>query len=74
MITAVNYKPEDLFRLAWAQERLCRLRARLPDINRTNLKNLLGEKCVQLVDVNRMTLREAVEQMQQAIRTELERN
>jgi len=74
MIAAINYKSEDLFRLAWAQERLSRLRARQPDINRTAVKPIAAEKCVKLAGVDQMTLREAVECMQETIRTELGRN
>jgi len=74
MIAVVKYKAEDLFRLAWAQERLFRLRAREPDINRTAVKPIAAQKCEQLVGVDQMTLREAVERMQETIRTELGRN
>jgi len=74
MIAAVMYKAEDLFRLAWAQERLSRLRDKKPDINHTAKKPVAAEKCVRIVGVDRMTLREAVERMQETIRTELGRN
>jgi len=74
MIAAVKYKAEDLFRLAWAQERLVRLRARQPDINHTAVKPRAAEKCVKIPGVDNMTLRDAVERMQETIRTELERN
>lgn len=74
MIAAVMYKAEDLFRLAWAQERLSRLQAKRPDINHTAKKPMAAEKCVRIVGVDKMTLREAVERMQETIRTELERN
>jgi hypothetical protein len=74
MIAAMKYKAEDLFRLAWAQERLSRLRAREPDINRTSVKPIAAQRCVQLAGVDQMTLREAVECMQETIRIELERN
>ncbi len=73
MIAAIKYKAEDLFRLAWAQERLSRLRARAPDINCTSVKPIAAQKCVKLA-VDNMTLREAVERMQETIRTELGRN
>lgn len=74
MFAVTGHNPADLFRLAWAQERLERLREKSPDINSTGKKPIIERECLSLQGVDQMSLREAVQCMQSRIRTELERN
>lgn len=74
MFAVTKHNPADLFRLAWAQERLERLREKSPDINSTGKKPIIERECLSLQGVDQMSLREAVQCMQSRIRTELERN
>lgn len=66
MIPAKNYTPAEIFRLAWAQERLNMLRLGI-DINKTGLRPELERSCCGIENATDGTLREALERMQSRI-------
>jgi hypothetical protein len=74
MLATMKYAVEDLFRLAWAQQRVEYFRDKRPDINQTGAKPQAAERCLKIEGIETMSLRQAVERMQQEIRQELERN
>jgi len=71
MIQHVQQNRRDLFRLAWAQTRVEVLRELRQDINATGKREAAERRCLEIPEVDSLSLREAVTQMCHEIAKEL---